>query len=215
MTAIIFTEDEYDQLKEIFNVAMGRAGSDLAVLLKSFVDLSVPDLEIVTAEKIAETILVKSVFTEEEPIVAFRQSFDGGALLAGEAMVFFDMDTKSRVASILGLPSQMESVEEIAFMFDMCNLLVGACLNSVSDQLFQQTASFSQPEMIAENRMLKKMVYETFMRTNLKWDYTLLVKISFQLKEKMLKSELMMFLAEPVISSVKKAVSEMLVEDEE
>ena len=58
MNMLKFTDDEHDLLKEVFNMAMGQAGKALATLLNEFVDLAVPDIKLVEAEKVVETILL-------------------------------------------------------------------------------------------------------------------------------------------------------------
>ncbi|KJU81646.1 chemotaxis protein CheC, inhibitor of MCP methylation [Candidatus Magnetobacterium bavaricum] len=79
-----FNEDEYDFLKEVFNLAMGQAASGLAVLLNSFVDMVVPEIEIVQAEKVVDVIIVDACRWNNEPVTVTRQTFyldniaDGG-----------------------------------------------------------------------------------------------------------------------------------------
>jgi len=45
----VFTELQRDALQEIANLAMGRAGARLALLLGRFIELSVPRLRVVRA----------------------------------------------------------------------------------------------------------------------------------------------------------------------
>jgi len=94
MMHINFTEDQYEMLKEVVNLAMGQAGSDLATILKSFVDLSVPEIQVVEAEKIAQKVLGESVFHETEKVNLFRQAFYNTALMEGESIVIFNNETR-------------------------------------------------------------------------------------------------------------------------
>jgi chemotaxis protein CheC len=207
-----YSEDEYDYLKEIFNVAMGRAGSDLAVLLKSFVDLKVPDIEIVAAENIVDKILKGSVFKETEIITAFKQSFHNSAFLNGVAVVVFDKKTKQSLSDILGI-TDIDSLEEIDFMLELSNMLVGACMNSISKQLLADDMTFSPPAMICERQELQKMAYDVFQRSKLEWEYTLLAKITFKLKDKEFLCDLILSMSEEAINRLHEAISKLLSED--
>ena len=57
MIPIDFTEDQYDMLKEVVNLAMGKAGHDLSTILKAFVDLTVPEIQIIEAESAANFVV--------------------------------------------------------------------------------------------------------------------------------------------------------------
>ncbi|MGD9731592.1 MAG: hypothetical protein AB7U45_05355 [Desulfamplus sp.] len=214
MNNIQYTDDQYEMLKEVVNLAMGQAGKDLATILNSFVDLSVPEIQIVEAEHIAEKVLKESVFNENERVNLFRQNFHSMSFMEGEAIVIFNNETRQRVAQILGVSDQVNTVEEIDFMLELTNLMVGACMNSISEQLFNQKMSFSPPEILSENSVLRNIAYETFKRRNLKWEYTLLSKITFILKDRSFKSDLLIFISEKAIQAVNESLNKMLADYE-
>ncbi|SLM27634.1 putative CheC, inhibitor of MCP methylation [Desulfamplus magnetovallimortis] len=212
MMHIHFTEDQYEMLKEVVNLAMGQAGKDLATILKSFVDLSVPEIQVIEAENVANKVLQESVFSETEKVNLFRQAFHNSSLFQGESIVIFNNETRQRFSEILGLSGNMDAVEEIDFMLELTNLMVGACLNSISEQLFNQGMIFSSPELLSENKELRSVAYDIFKRRNLKWDYTLLSKITFNLKDKSFKSDLLIFISEAAINAVNKSLDKLLAE---
>ncbi|MBF0113377.1 MAG: hypothetical protein HQK74_11690 [Desulfamplus sp.] len=215
MSNIQYTDDQYEMLKEVINLAMGRAGKDLATILNSFVDLSVPEIQIIDAEDIPEKVLKESVFDESDKVNLFRQNFRSISFIEGEAVVIFDNETRKRFGTILGVPmGQMNSIEEIDFMLELTNLIGGACLNSISEQLFNQKVSFSPPELLAENSIFRNIAYETFKRSNLKWEYTLLSKITFILKDRSFKSDLLIFISEKAIKAVRESLNKMLADYE-
>ncbi|MBF0233582.1 MAG: hypothetical protein HQK65_11165 [Desulfamplus sp.] len=214
MSHIQYTDDQYEMLKEVVNLAMGQAGKDLATILNSFVDLSVPEIQIVEAEKIAQKVLQESVFEENEKVNIFRQTFRSISFMDGEAIVIFNNETRKRVSQILGVPDQINAMEELDFMLELTNLMVGACLNSISEQLFNQSMSFSPPELLSENNVLRNIAYETFKRRNLKWEYTLLSKITFVLKDRSFKSDLLIFISEKAIQAVNESLNRMLADYE-
>lgn len=214
MNRFTYTEDQYEMLKEVVNVAMGQAGSDLATLLKSFVDLSVPKIQIVEAENIAAKVLQESVFGENETVNLFRQTFFSPSLVDGEAIVIFNNETRQRLSEILGMSGQLDALEELDLMLELTNLMVGACLNSIAVQLFNRNMSFSSPELLSENKELRTVAYDIFKRRNLKWDYTLLSKITFNLKDKYFKSDLLIFVSEDTIITVNQSLDKLLAEYE-
>jgi len=108
----------------------------------------------------------------------------------------------------------MNAIEEMDFMLELTNLMVGACLNSISEQLFTQGMTFSPPELLSENKELRSVAYDTFKRRNLKWDYTLFSKITFNLKDKSFKSDLLIFISEEAIKAVSSSLDKLLAEYE-
>ena len=212
MNMIEFTDDQYDLVKEVFNISMGQAGKSLANLLNSFVELTVPNIKLVAAENIVATILENSVFKENENIVSFHQSFSN-EFLGGTTIIVFDDKTKNSISDILGMHEKMESIQEMEFMLELSNILVGACMNSISGQLFDRDMSFANPELIAEGINLREMAYSTFMRSNLKWGYTLLVTISLYIKDKFFKCDLIVFMSEKDTEVIRTSIQEMMPED--
>ncbi len=214
MIPVQFTEDQYDMLKEVVNLAIGQAGSDLAKILNSFVDLTVPDIEIITAEKVVDKVLAESVFNETEQVTLIRQAFSNPVFMDGESIVIFNHDTRKQFSRILGFSDPMDRVEEADFMLELTNIMVGACLNSISDQLFGQAMTFSAPELILENVPLQDAVYRRFKRRQLQWDYTLLSKITFNLKNRSFKSDLIIFISQEAIAPINDSLNRLLAEYE-
>ncbi|MCG6551672.1 MAG: hypothetical protein L7F77_05045 [Candidatus Magnetominusculus sp. LBB02] len=217
MLKIKFTEDENDLLRETFNLALGQAGDKLARLLKSFVDLSVPqinilEVNIIEAEKVASKVLDGSIFTTTDSITALSQSFSLEPHLDGEGIVIFNDRTIQTVAEIFGIDKITDRSEEIDIMYELTNLIAGACLNGISNRLFNKEMSFKSPVILVEKTDLLKFVYGVFQRSQLKWDHTLMVRITFALKQKDFKSELLVFMSERSIEAVQGALQRMLAE---
>ncbi|MBF0316822.1 MAG: hypothetical protein HQL04_01495 [Nitrospirae bacterium] len=209
---INFNEDEYDLLKEVFNLAMGQAASGLAVLLKSFVDMVVPDIRIVQAEKVVDVIIGGAGRWDDEPVTATRQTFYLNNIADGEAIMTFDDRTFDNVYRLIGLEDKADRQYKIELMLEMTNIIASACLNGISNQLFGKDMSFVPPTVLAENKTYKKIIYGSFQRTQLHWDYTMLAKISFKLKDESFRSELLLFISEKTILAIHKAITGMLAE---
>ena len=214
MTPIQLTEDQHDMLMEVVNLAMGKAGSDLAAILKSFVDLAVPRVDIIAAEVLVDKVLEESVFDPAAPVTLLGQRFSNQAFVDGEAMVIFDHKTREQFAGILGFSGPMDRVEELDFMLELTNIMTGACLNSISDQLFGREMSFSPPELASEHLTLQETVYNRFKRRHLKWDHTLMAKITFNLKDRSFKSDLLIFISQTAIQAIHTSLNRLLAEFE-
>ncbi|MEO5359288.1 MAG: hypothetical protein H7843_02440 [Nitrospirota bacterium] len=217
MLKISLSEDEQDLLRETFNLALGQAGDKLARLLSSFVDLAVPNIGIIEAEKVADKILKDTVFSPSDSVTALRQSYDvpydvHRARVDGEAIVIFNDQAIQTAAGVFGIDNVDDHSQEIEIMLELTNIIVGACLNGIANQLFSKDMSFTPPVVQADKVNLTKFVYSTFQRSQLKWDYTLMVMIAFNLKDQRFKSDLVIFISERSIESVQRALQTMLSE---
>ena len=151
-------------MKKFFNCVSHKRSLLKGVCLYefiNFVDLSIPEIQIVEAGEIAEKVLHESIFAENEKVNLFRQNFHSPAIIGGEAIVIFNNDARRSFSRILEFPDQMKTVEEIDFMLELTNLLVGSCLNSILEQLFNQRMTFSSPELMSENDELQNIAYDT------------------------------------------------------
>ncbi|MBF0565074.1 MAG: hypothetical protein HQK89_07520 [Nitrospirae bacterium] len=212
MIELEYSEDEYDILRELFNVAMGQAGKSLALLLKSFVELSVPDIKIVHAEKVINTIIENSPFTENEIITAVRQTFYNQNHVDGETIVLFGDNSFVTIAEILGLAGTSDENFQKELLLEIANIVGGASINGFSNQLFGNEMTFTPPTILNEKTPLNKLLYGTFMRSQIRWAYTLLIKIKFKLKHEDFKSGLLVFMSEKSIETIKAALDKKLEE---
>ena len=212
MKSPYLTENQHDMLHEVVNIAMGQAGADLAVLLNGFVDLTVPKILILQADKISETITAGSVFEEKTPVIAFSQSFTNLNGMNGDAVIIFDETAQSVVGKVLGIELD-GNVTSLDFMLDLVNMLVGACLNGLSRQLFDADMTFGKPEVLVTKRQLREMAFETFNRRNVNWEYSLTARITFVVRDSGFKSDLLLFLSERAADIVISALSQLLEED--
>ncbi|MBF0609302.1 MAG: hypothetical protein SFH39_03885 [Candidatus Magnetobacterium sp. LHC-1] len=209
---ISFSEDEHDCLKEVFNLAMGQAASDLAVLLNSFVDMQVPDIKIVKAEKVVEAIIGDASCWRDEPVTATRQTFYVDSIADGEAIIAFDDQTFDNVSKLIGFEEKIDRQYKIELMLEMTNIMVSACLNGISNQLFGKDMSFAPPMLLSENKTYKKIIYDTFQRSQLHWNHTMLAKIAFKLKNESFRSEMLLFLSEKSILAIHESITRKLSE---
>jgi len=195
------TPDQTDTLQEIVNIAMGQAGDSLARVLDSFVQLSVPRIKLIEAANIGPWIanLVKS----DMLITAVRQSFHDD--LSGEAITIFSAEGCRDLSDLMGYQTDLDPLTEKEVLFDVSNILVGACLNGIAEQL-NANLSFSAPSLIAENTPASTLLASD----ELPWDYALQVEVNFSLEQRNFMSHLIIMMAEDAIGSLQRSLDVFL-----
>jgi chemotaxis protein CheC len=191
------TAEQTDTLQEIVNIAMGQAGDSLARVLDNFVQLSVPRIKLIDAADIGPWIsgLVKS----DTLITAVRQSFHDD--LSGEAITIFSAEGCRDLSDLMGYQTDLDPLTEKEVLFDVSNILVGACLNGIAEQL-NANLSFSAPSLIAENSPIRTLLAEN----SLPWDYALQVEVNFSLEGRNFMSHLIIMMAEDTIGSLQSSL---------
>ena len=128
------TSDKLDAYREMANVAMGQAGESLATLLGEFIDLPIPNVNLITNTELHMAI---ADIQRNESVSAVSQGFISAGI-NGEALVIFNDSNFGNMVKLLkygeGDDESAESYELEALM-DVSNILIGACLRALSEQL--------------------------------------------------------------------------------
>ncbi len=186
MGNLSLSPDQLDAMQEITNIGMGQAGSVLAELLDSFITLSVPRINILALAEVSNSIA--ALVGEDIEVTAVRQSFQG--FVTGEAIVVYGVDGCKELADLMGYDSELNKDSETELLLDVGNVLVGACLGGIIDQLKEiayvipgdddVSLTFSAPLMMAEavpaNTLIKA--------EKLAWTHALLLEVNFSLEER-------------------------------
>ena len=209
MSLAPLTNDQRDALQELTNIAMGQAGSSLATLLDEFVDLSVPrirvvevvDLPPVLAELVGKTNLVSAV----------RQSFQG--YLRGEAIIIFGEPGCQALADLMGFEGELGESGENELLLDVANVLSGACLGGMMEQIraFTETngpaeLSFSMPSVMARQVMAEQLIDPQ----KVQWSHALLLEVNFTIKNRNFIAHLTMLMPEEGIEKIRGIIDEFI-----
>lgn len=204
-----YTEDQRDCLQEIVNVAMGQAGDSLARLLEVFVTLSIPKIQTLRPSEIREAL---RTFVDSEYVSAIRQSFHdskGQNGLRGEALVVFGDASFKELAELLAYEDEDLSEElERELLLDISNVLNGACLNGVADQL-EEELIYSAPSILGQHVPLDKL----FSQENMKWEMALSVEINYSLENRSFNCDLLLLMPDTAIGYLAQRLDEFLDED--
>lgn len=209
MTLAPLSNDQRDALQELTNIAMGQAGASLATLLDEFVDLSVPRIRVVEvvdvppvlAELVGKTILVSAV----------RQSFQG--YLRGEAIIIFGEPGCQALADLMGFEGELGESGENELLLDVANVLSGACLGGMMEQIrnFTETdgpaeLSYSMPSVMARQVMAEQLIDPK----KVQWSHALLLEVNFTIKNRDFIAHLTMLMPEQGIEKIRVITDQFL-----
>ena len=204
MSEPVLTEDQRDALQEVANLAMGQAATRLARLLDSFIELSVPRVRVVAVSEAAQAL--REMTGIQDPVSAVRQGFRSD--IKGEALVICRSDSVEDLCALVSDPysrSAYESVSQKELMFDVANVLTGACVSCILDQL-GRTPVFSAPGLLGDAMTLD----EVFQPGVLQWEVALLVEVNFTLEDQSFRAHLVMLMAEESIRHMNDALDALL-----
>ena len=183
---------------------MGQAATRLAHLLDTFIELSVPRVRIVRAEDAARTL--RDMTGIEESVTAVRQGFRSD--LKGEALVICRSSGVGQLCALVNDPyvnSAYDSVSQTELMFDVANVLTGACVSCILNQL-DRTPIFSAPGLLGEKISLD----DVFQSDVLAWKTALLLEVNFALEDQTFRAHLVMLMAEDSIRRMNEALDALL-----
>ena len=209
MSVAPLSDDQRDALQEITNIAMGQAGSSLAALLDTFVHLSVPRINVVEVGELSRAI--SDLVGRDMDVTAVRQSFQG--YLRGEAIVIYGADGCKELADLMGYDEALDREAEVELLLDVGNVLVGACLGGITEQLkvVAETSnagelSFSAPSLMAEHVSPDALLNPD----KLSWTHALLMEVNFTLEQRDFISHLIMLMPEQAIDKMRGILDEFM-----
>ncbi|MDH4570592.1 response regulator [Pseudomonas sp. BN414] len=179
-----------DALREVSNVAMGRAAALLARVLGVFVQLPVPNVNLF---EVSELHMALADAQRGERLSAVCQGFIGESI-AGEALLLFHDAESAEVARLLGWQPQGEH-DEAEMQLDLASILIGACLAGIAEQI---DVRFSQghPQLLGRHSSIERL----FQLNNRRWRKTLAVEISYAIEDHNLHFDLLLLFTETSIA---------------
>lgn len=192
---IDLSEDQKEALQELVNIGMGLAGDSLARILKTFVELSIPRISLIKVDELNQE--VSRLVGDKALVTAVRQAFF--SYWRGEAIIVYDQNGCNELASLMGYSEDLDKNSEVELLLDVGNVIVGACLNGIAEQL-EVDVNFSPPSVVATNIPVDTL----FDPKKMNWKYTLLLEVNFGLENMRFKSHLFTMMSEDTILTLKK-----------
>jgi chemotaxis protein CheC len=138
-----FSRDEAAILQEVMNIAFGKASADLARVIDIRIELSVPQVELMTADGLLPRIKEETKVYDALSIIEqnFWGKFSGSALLA------FPSTAKKGLITLFDEEGEEDSpLLEKETLLEVGNILIGACVGKVAE-LLGDMVSFSPPRL--------------------------------------------------------------------
>ncbi len=199
--ALVLDEEHRDCLQEVTNIAMGKAADRLARLLDTFVVLSIPHIELLGPADIA--MALQSINTCDS-VSGVCQGFIGGGI-AGEAILLFNDTSFIDLARLLKYEEELDSQAERELLMDTTNVLFGACLNSIAEQI-DMTFSFGPPMVLGQHQRLD----EIFDPARATWKQALVTEINYSLEGYDVNCDLLLIVTEQSIGLLLKKLDYFL-----
>jgi chemotaxis protein CheY-P-specific phosphatase CheC len=185
--AIEVEVDILDAYQEVANVAMGRAGDLLARLLGVFVILPIPNVNMI---EVSELRMALNEVADNDTLSAVCQGFIGAGI-AGEALLMFNESSFADIAELMKYQGQIDETAQLELLMDVANILLGACLTGIADQL---DVSFSQGHPMVIGRHVKVRDLLKYNASN--WKRTLAIEIAYSIENRRINCDLLLLFTE-------------------
>ncbi len=178
-----------DAFREVVNIAMGRAAALLARVLGVFVQLPIPNVNIL---EVSELHMALADAQRGNGLTAVCQGYIGEGI-AGEALLIFHDSEVADMAKLMQWQQHNHSSMEM--LLDMSSILIGACLSGIAEQL---DVSFSQghPQILGEHASIDELIRINSQR----WRKTLAVEVSYSIEGHDIHFDLLLLFTEDSVS---------------
>ncbi|MBM7073522.1 response regulator [Shewanella sp. 202IG2-18] len=193
--------DLRDACQEIANVAMGRAADLLAKLLDIYVPLPIPTVNVL---EVSELTMALKATENDKQISALCQGFIGAGV-AGEALLLFHDSSLDDMAKLMNINHPDSSQAEIEVLIDTGNVLIGAFLNGISEQL-HMPFSQSHPVVLGRHCTANELIHDNAE----KWQRTLAMEINYCIQDHNIQCDLLLLFTEDSLPTMTNKLSYLL-----
>jgi chemotaxis protein CheY-P-specific phosphatase CheC/CheY-like chemotaxis protein len=176
--------EKFEAYREMANVSMGQAGESLAKLLGEFIDLPTPNVNLITNTELHMAI---ADIQRNESVSAVSQGFVSAGI-NGEALVIFNDSNFSNMVKLLKYTEDKSSSSlELEALMDVSNILIGACLRALSEQL-HSVFSHNHPIILGQHCDLDDILKTTTQRK----EDMLAIEIAYSIKNQNINFDLLL-----------------------
>lgn len=178
--------DYRDCIQEIANVAMGQAADLLARLLKVFVKMPIPNVNVL---EVSELEMALSL-SQQETFSAVCQGFIGSGM-SGEALIMFSDSSYADMAKLLNYEGDIDQTVELELIMEIASILSGACIKGIAEQL---DISFSQGHPMVLGQHVK--VGDLIRANASRWKQTLAIEITYEIENHNITCDVLLLFTE-------------------
>lgn len=188
-----------DAFRETVNVAMGRAAALLAKVLNVFIELPIPNVNVL---EVGELHMALADAQLGNQLTAICQGYIGEGI-AGEALLMFHDSNLADMARLMRQDYQESTASEM--VLDLSALLIGACLIGIGEQI-DVAFSFSHPQLLGEHARIEDLISLNRHR----WRQTLAVEISYSVEGHAVHFDLLLLFTETSLPRLKGKLEYMM-----
>ena len=198
------TTSHMESYREVANVAMGRAGDLLARLLGVKVKMPIPNVNLLA---ISELHMVLKAAADEKSVSAVCQGYTGSGI-AGEALILFYDSSFQDLADLMNYTAVLDDASERELLVDLSNILIGAFLKGLSDQL---NVGFSQshPKLLGQHLKVSDLLSNRARE----WENILAIEINYVVEAHNIQCDLLLLLTEDSLQTLNNKISFLLDDD--
>ena len=186
--------EKLDAFRELANVAMGQAGENLAKILNEFIDLPIPNVSLLHS---SELHMALDEVNRNKQMSAVSKGFISTGI-SGEAIILFNDSNVQSMASLLGDDiSNNDGSGEIEVLMDVSNILIGACLNALSEQL-NVKFTHNTPIILGLHCDLHELMNDQASR----WEKVLAIEIAYAISKHDISFELLLLIPDQDVDRV-------------
>jgi chemotaxis protein CheY-P-specific phosphatase CheC len=187
-----------DACQEIANVAMGRAGDLLARFLNAFVELPIPKVNRI---ELAELNMALQFADQDEAVSSVCQGFIGPGI-SGEALLIFNDSSFKNIAKLMKFRGKIDDNTQLELLMDIANIIVGACLQGISDQL-SLNISQGHPVVLGQHVKVPDLISQNVKH----WTKTLSIEINYKIENEAINCDLLLLFTEDSINPLRQRLS--------
>ncbi|WP_109513478.1 response regulator [Pseudomonas ovata] len=188
-----------DAMRETVNVAMGRAAALLAKVLGVFVQLPVPNVNML---EVGELHMALADTQHGQRLTAVCQGYIGGGI-AGEALLLLHDSEIADIARLMHRDSPDYSDMEV--LLDLSTILIGACLSGIGEQI-DVPFSLGHPQILAQEGGSDELINVRQQR----WKQTLAVEVSYSVEGHDIHFDLLMLFTEDSVERLSRKLAYLM-----
>ena len=204
----VLNELEKDALKEIINIAFGKAAASLADVIGLHVILNVPKIEILLPEELQR--FISAEIHESKGLNIIEQYFIGK--IKGAAFLVLSYESSKQLISLLPGEENKEMFEffsiamlEQETVTEIGNIIIGACVSKIADFL-KDFVTYTPPRFIGGKFSHNDLPQKIFDRES----YVIVLKTIFQFENRDISGFLFLVNSFESINWLKQAIKEYL-----
>jgi chemotaxis protein CheY-P-specific phosphatase CheC/FixJ family two-component response regulator len=187
-----------DACQEVANVAMGRAGDLLARFLNAFIELPIPKVNHI---ELAELNMALQFADQDQAVSSVCQGFIGPGI-AGEALLIFNDSSFKSIAKLIKFRGEINDNTQLELLMDIANIIVGACLKGISDQL-NLNLSQGHPVVLGQHVKVPDLISDNVKH----WNKTLSIEINYKIENEAINCDLLLLFTEDSINPLRQRLS--------